>query len=163
MKTTLISEIPRSPTPTSGHFDFDNWSWNRHDPRSGSVTQGHRENWGKPMCTSFREECWTWGFCLCWISQALLISAGIHNNNSKDSSWGIPLLTQGEIIVLLHSFYLDFPFQAGGKLIVLQFFILMQTDPHRTPQITLISLPCIALFPSNWDPVDLQKFYWLRN
>ncbi len=30
---------------------------NWHDPRSGSVTRGHRENWAKSMCTSFGEEC----------------------------------------------------------------------------------------------------------
>ncbi len=29
---------------------WQNW----HDPRSGSVTQGHRDNWG---CTSFGKEC----------------------------------------------------------------------------------------------------------
>ncbi len=28
-----------------------------HDPGSGLVTQGHRENWAKSMCTSFGEEC----------------------------------------------------------------------------------------------------------
>ncbi len=42
---------PRSPTPTSGHFLFC------YDPGSGSVTQGHRENWKKSMCISFEEEC----------------------------------------------------------------------------------------------------------
>ena len=34
----------------------DHLKKNWHDPRSGSVTQGHREIWGKSMCTSFGEE-----------------------------------------------------------------------------------------------------------
>ncbi len=31
-------------------------SW-AYDPRSGSVAQGHQENWAKSMCTSYGEEC----------------------------------------------------------------------------------------------------------
>ncbi len=54
-KPPLFSEVHRSPTPTSGHFNFVNWSWVSVTPRS--VTLGLRENWGISMCTSFKEEC----------------------------------------------------------------------------------------------------------
>ena len=67
MKTTLIFWGPWVTDPNLWSFLFGKlvlrvktiWQ-NRHDPRSGSVSQGHRENWGKSMCTSFGEECRIW-------------------------------------------------------------------------------------------------------
>ncbi len=50
-----------------------------HDPRSGSVTQGHRENWGKSMCTSVGEECSTLGY----FQGSLECEVVIHNTAMK--------------------------------------------------------------------------------
>ncbi len=54
IRQKMSSQVNLQQNNDSGNIDI--WQ-NRHDPRSGSVTQGHREKWAKSRCISFGEEC----------------------------------------------------------------------------------------------------------